>query len=84
MTVEEGERGRGGFVNLGQIFDARVVGRDLIEQQIGITEDDRQVILELVLELGLVSHRITFPSRCQSRHREGVLQMLRRAMRRVS
>jgi hypothetical protein len=63
MIVEECDRGCGGFVNLGQILGARVVGRHLLEQQIGITEDDRKVILQLVLELGFVSHRMTFPWR---------------------
>lgn len=63
MTIEEGDRGSGGFVNLGQILEARVVGRHLLEQQIGITEDDRKVILQLVLELGFVSHRMIFPWR---------------------
>ena len=63
MTVEEGDRGCGGFVDLGQIFEAPVVGRHLLEQQVGITEDDRKVILQLVLELGFVSHRMTFPWR---------------------
>jgi hypothetical protein len=63
MSVVEGDRGCGGCVNLRQILEARVVGRHLLEQQIGITEDDRKVILQLVLELGFVSHRMTFRRR---------------------
>ena len=58
MIVEERDRGRSGLVNLAQILHAWIVGRHLLDQQIGITEDDREAILELVFELGLLTHRI--------------------------
>jgi len=63
MIVEERDGGRRGLVNLAQILHAWIVGRHLLDQQIGIAEDDRKEILELVLELVLVAHRITRLSR---------------------
>src|SRR5258706_14534000 len=63
MIVEERNGGRRGLVNPAQILHAWIVGRHLLDQQIGITEDDRKEILELVLELVLVAHRITCLSR---------------------
>lgn len=55
-SVDERGGRRRGLVNLAQILQAGIVGGHLFLEQLGMPEDDRDVISERVLEAGFVRH----------------------------
>lgn len=56
MAVEERDRRSRRFVNLFQIGQPRIVGRHVLEDEIGVPQNDRDVVLQGVLKLVFVSH----------------------------
>ena len=56
MTIEKRDVRCRRLVNFAEIRQPRIVWRHVIQQQIGVAENDRDVVLERVLEVGLVSH----------------------------
>ena len=53
------ERGRSRVVNLFQVATARVVGWGIVEQGLGESEDDTEVIPEVVAERMVVRHLLS-------------------------